>query len=513
MGLQPTIYYLKNHMYSFQYYPTDLCTVLSYRIGHNCIQYKYDYDNSGNLLSKTQERADKKTTLLTNKYDVFNRLIGVTTPDSTITYEYDVNDQRSSKTINDKKTYHYLSGENIVYEKFTENNITSEQGYVFGLSIEAATRADGEQIYTTNTHGDVVKFGNDSYNYDAYGQALQEQQDIYNPYKYTGQYCDSETGFYYLRSRYYDPSIGRFTQEDSYHGTTADPSTLNLYNYAGSNPMMYSDSSGHFWETLFDVVSTIWSGYDLITNPSWSTAGNFIWDLGSTILPFIPANYATKTVKIIEKGSDFFDAFKMADKAHDTISRAKKAKKIVDTADTVIDNSKKIKQVTRLQKGKEAADLLAKKIAKENIEKTKKTVAKMQNDAMQNAPKRALSNDALVQKAANYAEKHIGGTGSVAGTLKHSYAEKLLKRYQNIYGGDSLNLKFEASYLDHGKVSRGTKGSIRLDVYDTKTHIAYDYKFVIPKNRGKGLSKSRISQIFKEGPEQLEKVVEINPMN
>lgn len=92
-------------------------------------------------------------------------------------------------------------------------------------------------------------------------------------------------------------------------------------------------------------------------------------------------------------------------------------------------------------------------------------------------------------------------------SLAHSstLCGKTAKRYQNIYGGDSLNLKFEASYFDHSEFKRRIKGSIRLDVYDTKTHIAYDYKFVIPKNRGKGLSKSRISQIFKEGPEQLEK--------
>ena len=36
----------------------------------------------------------------------------------------------------------------------------------------------------------------------------------YNPMKYCGEYYDEETGFIYLRARYYDPSIGRFISKD-----------------------------------------------------------------------------------------------------------------------------------------------------------------------------------------------------------------------------------------------------------------------------------------------------------
>ena len=57
---------------------------------------------------------------------------------------------------------------------------------------------------------------------------------------YRGQQYDQEAGQYYLRARYYNPVIGRFTQEDSYRGDG-----LNLYAYCGNNPMMYYDPSGH----------------------------------------------------------------------------------------------------------------------------------------------------------------------------------------------------------------------------------------------------------------------------
>ena len=47
-------------------------------------------------------------------------------------------------------------------------------------------------------------------------------------------------GQYYLRARYYNPVIGRFTQEDTYYGDG-----LNLYAYCANNPVGYEDPSGH----------------------------------------------------------------------------------------------------------------------------------------------------------------------------------------------------------------------------------------------------------------------------
>ncbi len=65
------------------------------------------------------------------------------------------------------------------------------------------------------------------------------------------------------------------------------------------------------------------------------------------------------------------------------------------------------------------------------------------------------------------------------GSQKHAYADHLLDRYQKIYG--SRGLLTESSWeLQHGvpkRVPYGTKGSTRVDVLDTATRRAYDYKF------------------------------------
>ncbi|OMG45289.1 hypothetical protein BK140_33100 [Paenibacillus macerans] len=56
---------------------------------------------------------------------------------------------------------------------------------------------------------------------------------------------DDEVELQYLRARWYDPSIGRFINEDSYEGQIDNPLTLNLYTYTANNPLRYTDPSGH----------------------------------------------------------------------------------------------------------------------------------------------------------------------------------------------------------------------------------------------------------------------------
>lgn len=70
-----------------------------------------------------------------------------------------------------------------------------------------------------------------------------------NPFRYRGYYYDTETGFYYLQTRYYDPEIGRFINADDYElvGTLSSvPGQLNMYAYCNNNPVMYTDESGNF---------------------------------------------------------------------------------------------------------------------------------------------------------------------------------------------------------------------------------------------------------------------------
>ena len=74
-----------------------------------------------------------------------------------------------------------------------------------------------------------------------------------NPFRYRGYYYDVETGLYYLKTRYYDPEVGRFISQDDV--SYLDPehiNGLNLYAYCGNNPVMFTDPNGtSFLLTLF----------------------------------------------------------------------------------------------------------------------------------------------------------------------------------------------------------------------------------------------------------------------
>ncbi len=66
-----------------------------------------------------------------------------------------------------------------------------------------------------------------------------------NPFRYAGESYDDETGFYYLRARFYDPSVGRFITEDTFTGQIDNPLSLNRYTYTYNNPLKFVDPSGN----------------------------------------------------------------------------------------------------------------------------------------------------------------------------------------------------------------------------------------------------------------------------
>ena len=89
---------------------------------------------------------------------------------------------------------------------------------------------------------------------DANGNPLDTLPDMYgnlplgyrNPFRYRGYIYDTQTGLYYLQSRYYDPVTGRFLNADAVE--YLDPESiggLNLYAYCLNNPVMYADPNGH----------------------------------------------------------------------------------------------------------------------------------------------------------------------------------------------------------------------------------------------------------------------------
>ena len=118
-----------------------------------------------------------------------------------------------------------------------------------------------QYFYITNQLGDIIGITDSTgkaiveYTYDEWGNPIQtitrdntaEQNKIaeINPLRYRGYYYDTETGYYYLQSRYYNPEWGRFISPDSFG--YIDNSTrlgFNAYIYCVNNPIMYIDPNG-----------------------------------------------------------------------------------------------------------------------------------------------------------------------------------------------------------------------------------------------------------------------------
>ena len=126
--------------------------------------------------------------------------------------------------------------------------------------------------YIYNLQGDVIAIADAvsgklaaKYSYDAWGKcASVENADGYtigtaNPFRYRGYYYDTETGLYYLNSRYYDPEVGRFISPDDEEVLTAEHQNFaqyNLYAYGWNNPVnMYDENGG--WPSWASAVAGV----------------------------------------------------------------------------------------------------------------------------------------------------------------------------------------------------------------------------------------------------------------
>ena len=144
--------------------------------------------------------------------------------------------------MNGVVTHFVWDGMNMVYE-YTDAESSS---YIYGTTgiLYRKDSAGEVYTYTTSGRGDVVTVADSDgnareYFYNAYGEIFRAfGAELENPLLYCGEYYDAESGFIYLRNRYYDPSIGRFITEDPVRDGT------NWYVYCENNPVMFIDRSG-----------------------------------------------------------------------------------------------------------------------------------------------------------------------------------------------------------------------------------------------------------------------------
>lgn len=209
------------------------------------------YDKNGNQISKAvitnkpfgenvtgdyivSQNSDKNVALY--EYNCYNQLVGVDTNGKISSYTYAPDGMRASKTV-DGNTINFVYDNANIVEEITADEVNK---YFRGLEI---IKNDEEMYYFYNGQGDVSMLADNagnmaaSYIFDAYGNQSEENT-VYNPFGYSGEYTDAESGLVYLRARMYDSETGRFMSEDP------AKDGLNWYSYCGGNPVMFVDPDG-----------------------------------------------------------------------------------------------------------------------------------------------------------------------------------------------------------------------------------------------------------------------------
>ena len=138
----------------------------------------------------------------------------------------------------------------------------------------------------------------DTYDYTVYGEMAFQAGATLNSYLYAGEQYDEGLEQYYLRARYYDQSIGRFTQMDTFEGWGASPITLNKYTYGNADPANHTDPSGNF--SLGGQMAALSVSSVLVTAATSSYMGSF-----GSVADYDPleVNYKTAGILIIMAAS------------------------------------------------------------------------------------------------------------------------------------------------------------------------------------------------------------------
>ena len=286
---------------SLWYHKSDACRYIADNGGNICSVKTYAY-TTGELGTAISEKVytygnTKWKDLLTNyngvdiAYDTIGnplnwingetftwgggrQLTGIAKGDNTISYTYNDNGIRTSKTVNGVRTDYYLNGTAIIMQKTGDNVIWytyDENGLKTGFTYN-----DTAYYYVYNLQGDVIALLNSAgetvarYDYDPWGKiiAITDGNGVdvssnaahianINPTRYRGYYYDTETGLYYLQSRYYDAEVGRFINADGYISTGQGTVGSNMFAYCGNNPVNRTDNTGHFWSEIADVIRVV----------------------------------------------------------------------------------------------------------------------------------------------------------------------------------------------------------------------------------------------------------------
>ena len=234
--------------------------------------HNYGYDNIYQLLQATHptipteqfsyDPAGNRTTAdgvtignpvsKTYTYNWENRLTEIDYSGMVAQYKYDPFGRRIEKNVNGNMTTYFYDGPNILTEYDSNGNV--KNAYLHSLAIDdPLALQQGGQIYFYHKDGlgsiteitDVSGNTIGTYGYNSFGEIVSQTGNLNQPFTFAGREFDPESGLYYYRARYYDPRAGRFLTEDPIGFAGGD---VNLYRYAGNNPVKSTDALGLDWD-------------------------------------------------------------------------------------------------------------------------------------------------------------------------------------------------------------------------------------------------------------------------
>ena len=217
---------------------------------------------------------------------------------TTASYTYNEQGVRTSKTVNSVVTNFSYNGSLLMAQVAGSGAGQIKQLYSYDASgqLVSVNYNGTEYYYMRNGQNDIVGLMDNagavvvSYSYDSWGKSLTVSGTLAttlganNPFRYRGYYYDTETGLYYLQTRYYDATVCRFISADVYMSTGQGIVGSNMYAYCGNNPVARDDDGGKFWNLVIGAVAGAAIGFiasvadDLISGKSlsevdWGKAG------------------------------------------------------------------------------------------------------------------------------------------------------------------------------------------------------------------------------------------------
>jgi len=223
------------------------------------------YDADGNMLSTP---LGDKWGVLT--YDSLNYLTDVTTSSGAVSYIYDAEGYRASKTEYGITTNFVVNPNAELSQVLMSTKNGETTYYVCGLGLISQENSGGYKLYHYDYRGSTTAITNlnggvtDTVFYDPYGNIVSRTGTTETPFLYVGQYgVETDTnGLYYMRARYYNPTIQRFINVDPVRDG------YNWYGYTNGNSVNHIDPLGKVF-----IIAWSYGGEDILAYENYLIKG------------------------------------------------------------------------------------------------------------------------------------------------------------------------------------------------------------------------------------------------